>query len=138
MNYTIISHRIDDYRYSYNTCNYSGKEGFLNIICYQDDQDSFIKEWAKIQHANEHDDLIIMFNGISYNEMNDEEYAEYERLEELMNAELLILKEESERIERATREALAVAAEEKARLLAKIQREQDMQELSRLKKKLGV
>ena len=143
MNYTIIKHTQGDS--GYDRCgDYYCNEGTFEHDVFRADGDDeeymeqqFAKAWAMAE-LGEYDDLLILFNGIPETEWNDAEWEEYDRLSKLKDAELIILRAEREEAKRIQREKDAEAALQKARQIAAAERANDLAELQRLQRKLGV
>lgn len=140
MNYTLIGH-TEDSSYHDRCGDYISQPGTFDTFFFRDDREAFIKAWAlasyEKRYGDKYEDLIIMIDGIPEDEMNDIEYAALEILETEMRVLEEIIKAEHDAAAAARREAAANAAVEKARLLAKLERERDLQQLEALKRKLG-
>lgn len=137
MNYTIIGH-TEDNSYHDRCGDYVSRPGkFESKFFREENKDAFIKAWAYDSFHNTYETMIILINGIPSDEMTDEEYVQFEALEEEMYEQQKIVKAEHEEAERIRKEAAANAALEKARNIARLERERDMEQFEALKRKLG-
>lgn len=139
MNYTIIG-----YTEGFSTFDRCGdlqtKDSDFTILTFRDDRAAFITAWAQMSFNAEYDRLIIMFDGIDFNDMSNEEEARTgarTAFNEMLEAQQP-LKLAHEQKQAAERERLALAAEARARELAREQKERDLAQFEALKKKLGV
>ena len=131
MNYTIISFKEN---YSYRS-DQDSSPADLDIMFFRDHERDFISTWARIEAKKQYDTLTICINGTPDTDMTDEEDEEYSRLWDLMQIELEKVKLE---LEAAKIEADGKAAEQKARLLAHMERERDLQTYAALQRKLNL
>jgi hypothetical protein len=131
MNYTIIGH-TEDGSYHDRCGDFISKPGEFETQFFRDDKkEEFLRAWAYAKYHNTYEDLIILLNGIPDGKLEDEEYEVYEDLEREMDPLYAIIDAEH-------KEAAANAAVEKARQIAHMERQRDLQQLEALQRKLGV
>lgn len=139
MNYTLIGFIEGSFFYDqYGDA--AAEYGKLEILTFRDDLEAFIAAWAKMSFNDDYNEIKALFNGISYDDLTNEEAEKYnaEVAFDQMQAAILTLKLAREQEKAAERERLALAAEAKAKELARIQRANDLAQFEALKKKLGM
>lgn len=138
MNFTIIGH-TEDGSYHDRCGDFISKPGEFETQFFRDDKKAkFLHAWAHAKFHNTYENLIILLNGIPDDKLEGSEWDEYEDLEREMEALLPAIKAEYDEAERIRKEAAANAALEKARQIAHMERQRDLQQLEALQRKLGV
>jgi hypothetical protein len=138
MNYTIIGH-TEDGSYHDRCGDFISKPGEFETQFFRDDRKAeFLRAWAHAKYHNTYENLIILLNGIPDSHLEGEEWEQYEDLEREMDPLYAIIDAEHKEAERIRKEAAANAAVEKARQIAHMERQRDLQQLEVLQRKLGV
>ncbi len=138
MNYTIIGHTADG-SYHDRCGDYVSKPGEFETQFFREDKKAeFLRAWAHAKYHNTYEDLIILVNGIPEDRLEDDEYYEFQDLEREMEPLYAIIDAEYKEAERLKKEAAAEAALVKARQIAHMERQRDLQQLEALQRKLGV
>jgi hypothetical protein len=138
MNYTIIG-QTDDNSYHDRCGDYISRPGTFETQFFRDDKKAeFLRAWAHAKYHNTYENLIILLNGIPDSNLEGEEWEQYEDLEREMDPLYAIIDAEHKEAERIRKEAAANAALEKARQIAHMERQRDLQQLEALQRKLGV
>jgi hypothetical protein len=138
MNYTIIGH-TEDGSYHDRCGDFISKPGEFETQFFRDDKKAeFLRAWAHAKYHNTYENLIILLNGIPDSHLEGEEWEQYEDLEREMDPLYAIIDAEHKEAERIRKEAAANAAVEKARQIAHMERQRDLQQLEVLQRKLGV
>ena len=138
MNYTIIGHTADG-SYHDRCGDYISKPGEFETQFFRDDKkEEFLRAWAHAKFHNTYEDLIILLDGIPEGRLEDDEYDKYEDLEREMEPLYAIIDAEHKEAERIRKDAAAEAALAKARQIAYMERQRDLQQLEALQRKLGV
>lgn len=138
MNYTIIGYTESSL--SYSRCGDNEyTPGELETKFFRESETTeFIKAWAHAVFHTTYENLSILINGAPEHLMDESEWEEFEKLEILMRAELPIIKAQHEADEKIRKEAAAQAALTKARMIAEVERQRDLQQLQQLQRKLGL
>lgn len=137
-NFSIIG-QTDDNSYHDRCGDYISCPGIFEIQFFRNEQKAeFLKAWAHAKFHSTYENLIIMMNGIPEDKLEDDEYYDFQDLEREMEALLPTIRAEHEEAERIRKEAAAEAALTKARQIAHMERQRDLQQLEALQRKLGV
>jgi hypothetical protein len=136
MNYTLIAY-TEDSSYHDRCGDYIHRPGSFETF-FTTNKDELIEQWANWSFSGNYESLDLLLNGIPDNHLNDEEDKIWGELDKARSDRCLILKQE--KIERDANAAVEKAREIAAQnvLKAKMQRQQDLDTLAALKKKLGV
>lgn len=137
-NFTIIG-QSDDNSYHDRCGDYISQPGTFELQFFRNEQKAeFLRAWAHAKFHITYENLIIMINGIPEDKLEDDEYYDFQDLEREMEALLPAIHAEHEEAERLRKEAAAEAALNKARQIAHMERQRDLQQLEALQRKLGM